>query len=159
MAAFGTLTLLIALVVATYSGVISLIGVYGPPFNAVDIGTFMNKAQTMRTGQASVKRYMPHLLEHVRAGRIQPSSIRPASATAATVRETRTPSDPISASARPAETERHNDASIANRAGTRRPSYPGRRVSHRYGRSQAAASFDSCPGPNAQAHITTVAIA
>ena len=52
-------------------GVISLIGAYGPPSLGVDIGTFMNKAQTMRTGQASVKRYMPHLLEHVRAGRIQ----------------------------------------------------------------------------------------
>jgi threonine dehydrogenase-like Zn-dependent dehydrogenase len=35
----------------------------------------MNKAQTMRTGQASVKRYMPHLLEHVRAGRISPKKI------------------------------------------------------------------------------------
>jgi threonine dehydrogenase-like Zn-dependent dehydrogenase len=56
-------------------GVISLIGVYGPPFTGVDLGTFMNKAQTMRTGQASVKRYMPHLLEHVRAGRIQPSRV------------------------------------------------------------------------------------
>jgi threonine dehydrogenase-like Zn-dependent dehydrogenase len=35
----------------------------------------MNKAQTMRTGQASVKRYMPHLLEHVRAGRIRPHKV------------------------------------------------------------------------------------
>lgn len=56
-------------------GVISVIGGYGPPWAGVDIGTFMNKAQTMRTGQASVKRYMPHLLEHIRAGRIQPSRV------------------------------------------------------------------------------------
>ena len=56
-------------------GTISLIGAYGPPWIAVDLGTYMNKAQTMRTGQASVKRYMPHLLEHVRAGRIQPSRV------------------------------------------------------------------------------------
>jgi threonine dehydrogenase-like Zn-dependent dehydrogenase len=56
-------------------GVISLIGVYGPPMTGVDIGTFMNKAQTMRTGQVSVKRYMPHLVEHIRAGRIQPSRV------------------------------------------------------------------------------------
>ncbi|WNG47370.1 glutathione-dependent formaldehyde dehydrogenase [Archangium minus] len=56
-------------------GTISLMGGYGPPYNGVDIGTFMNKAQTMRTGQASVKRYMPHLLEHVRAGRIKPSKV------------------------------------------------------------------------------------
>lgn len=56
-------------------GVISLIGGYGPPWAGVDIGTFMNKAQTMRTGQASVKRYMPHLLEHVQEGRIKPSRV------------------------------------------------------------------------------------
>jgi threonine dehydrogenase-like Zn-dependent dehydrogenase len=56
-------------------GVISMMGAYGPPWNAVDIGTFMNKAQTIRTGQASVKRYMPHLLEHVRQGRIRPSHV------------------------------------------------------------------------------------
>ncbi len=56
-------------------GVISLIGVYGPPYVAADLGTYMNKAQTMRTGQASVKRYMPHLLEHVRAGRIRPREV------------------------------------------------------------------------------------
>lgn len=56
-------------------GVISLIGAYGPPWVGADLGTFMNKAQTMRTGQASVKRYMPHLLEHVQAGRIVPSKV------------------------------------------------------------------------------------
>ena len=56
-------------------GIISLIGAYGPPMNGVDIGTFMNKAQRMNTGQASVKRYMPHLLEHVRQGRIRPSKV------------------------------------------------------------------------------------
>jgi threonine dehydrogenase-like Zn-dependent dehydrogenase len=57
------------------AGTLSVIGVYGPPMTGVDIGTFMNKAQTMRTGQASVKRYMPRLLEHVRAGRIRPSEV------------------------------------------------------------------------------------
>jgi threonine dehydrogenase-like Zn-dependent dehydrogenase len=56
-------------------GVISVIGAYGPPFTGVDLGTYMNKAQTMRTGQASVKRYMPHLFEHIRAGRIRPSEV------------------------------------------------------------------------------------
>jgi len=57
------------------AGTISVIGVYGPPWTGVDIGTYMNKSQTMRTGQASVKRYMPHLLEHVQAGRVQPSRV------------------------------------------------------------------------------------
>jgi threonine dehydrogenase-like Zn-dependent dehydrogenase len=56
-------------------GVISMVGGYGPPWNAVDIGTFMNKAQRMNTGQVSVKRYMPRLLEHIQAGRIQPSKV------------------------------------------------------------------------------------
>jgi threonine dehydrogenase-like Zn-dependent dehydrogenase len=56
-------------------GTISLIGAYGPPYTGVDIGTFMNKAQTMRTGQCNVKRYMPRLVEHVQAGRIRPSEI------------------------------------------------------------------------------------
>jgi threonine dehydrogenase-like Zn-dependent dehydrogenase len=56
-------------------GIISVIGVYGPPMTGVDIGTFMNKAQRMNTGQASVKRYMPRLLEHVRAGRLKPSRV------------------------------------------------------------------------------------
>jgi threonine dehydrogenase-like Zn-dependent dehydrogenase len=56
-------------------GTISLIGAYGPPVLGADIGTFMNKCQTIRTGQASVKRYMPHLLEHVRAGRIKPQRV------------------------------------------------------------------------------------
>ncbi|HZH04175.1 MAG TPA: zinc-dependent alcohol dehydrogenase [Myxococcaceae bacterium] len=56
-------------------GTISVIGAYGPPYVAADLGTFMNKAQTMRTGQTSVKRYMPRLLEHVQAGRIRPSEL------------------------------------------------------------------------------------
>jgi threonine dehydrogenase-like Zn-dependent dehydrogenase len=56
-------------------GIISMIGAYAPPYNAVDIGTFMNKAQRINTGQASVKRYMPRLLEHVQAGRIRPSQV------------------------------------------------------------------------------------
>jgi threonine dehydrogenase-like Zn-dependent dehydrogenase len=56
-------------------GIISMVGVYGPPMIGADLGTFMNKAQRMNTGQASVKRYMPHLLQHVREGRIQPSRV------------------------------------------------------------------------------------
>jgi threonine dehydrogenase-like Zn-dependent dehydrogenase len=51
-------------------GTVSVVGVYGPPYNLVDFGTAMNKCQTIRTGQCSVKRYMPQLVEHVRAGRI-----------------------------------------------------------------------------------------
>jgi threonine dehydrogenase-like Zn-dependent dehydrogenase len=56
-------------------GVVSVIGVYGPPWNLVDIGTMMNKNQTLRAAQCNVKRYMPHLLEHIRAGRVDAKGI------------------------------------------------------------------------------------
>lgn len=56
-------------------GNVVLIGVYGPPFNAVDIGSAMNKGITLRMNQANCKRYMPHLLEHIQAGRIDAEGI------------------------------------------------------------------------------------
>lgn len=56
-------------------GNVSIIGVYGPPYNAIDIGSAMNKGLTLRMNQANVKRYMPHLLEHIRAGRIDAEGI------------------------------------------------------------------------------------
>jgi threonine dehydrogenase-like Zn-dependent dehydrogenase len=56
-------------------GVISVLGVYGPPWNLVDFGTAMNKCQTIRTAQCSVKRYMPHLLDHIRNGRIDAGAV------------------------------------------------------------------------------------
>jgi threonine dehydrogenase-like Zn-dependent dehydrogenase len=51
-------------------GTVSIVGVYGPPANPVPIGVAMNKGLTLRMGQANVKRYMGHLLDHVRAGRL-----------------------------------------------------------------------------------------
>ena len=51
-------------------GTVSLIGVYGPPWNLVPIGTAMNKGLVMRMGQCNVKRYLPRLLEHIRVGAI-----------------------------------------------------------------------------------------
>lgn len=57
------------------AGNVSIVGVYGPPYNAVDIGTAMNKGLTLRMNQANCKRYMPHLLEHIREGRIDAKGI------------------------------------------------------------------------------------
>jgi threonine dehydrogenase-like Zn-dependent dehydrogenase len=57
------------------AGNVVIIGVYGPPFNAVDIGSAMNKGLTLRMNQANCKRYMPHLLEHIREGRIDAKGI------------------------------------------------------------------------------------
>jgi threonine dehydrogenase-like Zn-dependent dehydrogenase len=56
-------------------GHVVLIGVYGPPYNLVNVGTAMNKGLTLRMGQCNVKRYMPHLLDHIRAGRIDAKGI------------------------------------------------------------------------------------
>lgn len=56
-------------------GTVSVVGVYGPPFAPVDFGTAMNKQLTIRMGQTSVKRYIPHLVEHIRAGVFDSESI------------------------------------------------------------------------------------
>jgi threonine dehydrogenase-like Zn-dependent dehydrogenase len=56
-------------------GTVVLIGVYGPPWNAVDIGEAMNKGLTMRMGQCDVKRYMPQLLDHIQAGRLNAKAL------------------------------------------------------------------------------------
>jgi threonine dehydrogenase-like Zn-dependent dehydrogenase len=56
-------------------GRVVLIGVYGPPWNWVPMGTAMNKNLTLRMGQTSVKRYMPRLLEHIRDGRVEPREL------------------------------------------------------------------------------------
>lgn len=56
-------------------GNVSIVGVYGPPFNLVPMGTAMNKGLTLRLAQCNVRRYMPHLLEHVRAGRIDTKGV------------------------------------------------------------------------------------
>jgi threonine dehydrogenase-like Zn-dependent dehydrogenase len=56
-------------------GVVSIVGVYGPTFNAVPIGNALNKGLTLRMNQASVKRHLPRLIEHIQAGRLKPSEI------------------------------------------------------------------------------------
>lgn len=60
---------------ARRGGNVVLVGVYGPPFNLVNIGAAMNKGLTLRMAQCNVKRYMPALLEHIRAGRIDAKAI------------------------------------------------------------------------------------
>ncbi len=56
-------------------GRVSIVGVYGPTFNAIPIGNAVNKGLTLRMNQASVKRHLPRLIEHIQAGRIKPSEI------------------------------------------------------------------------------------
>ncbi|SNS92705.1 Threonine dehydrogenase [Noviherbaspirillum humi] len=56
-------------------GTVSIVGVYGPPYNLVPIGNALNKGITMRMNQASVKRHLPRLFEHIRAGNLEPRKI------------------------------------------------------------------------------------
>jgi threonine dehydrogenase-like Zn-dependent dehydrogenase len=60
---------------ARKGGNISIVGVYGPTFNAVPIGNALNKGLTMRMNQASVKRHLPHLIEHIREGNLDPKQL------------------------------------------------------------------------------------
>jgi len=60
---------------ARKGGNVSIVGVYGPTFNAVPIGNALNKGLTLRMNQANAKRHLPHLIEHVRAGRLKPREI------------------------------------------------------------------------------------
>jgi threonine dehydrogenase-like Zn-dependent dehydrogenase len=56
-------------------GHVVVIGVYGPPWNLIPMGELMNKGLTLRSAQCNVKRYLPRLLEHIRAGRIDAKAI------------------------------------------------------------------------------------
>ena len=56
-------------------GVVSIVGVYGPTGSMVPIGNVVNKGITIRANQASVKRLLPRLIDHVQAGRIDPKAI------------------------------------------------------------------------------------
>jgi S-(hydroxymethyl)glutathione dehydrogenase/alcohol dehydrogenase len=56
-------------------GIVSIVGVYGPTGNMVPIGNVVNKGLTIRANQASVKRLLPRLIEHVRVGHINPKAM------------------------------------------------------------------------------------
>ncbi|ALW84348.1 glutathione-dependent formaldehyde dehydrogenase [Hymenobacter sedentarius] len=56
-------------------GVISIVGVYGPTDNLVPIGNVLNKGLTIRANQASVKRHLPRLIDHVMNGILKPSEL------------------------------------------------------------------------------------
>jgi S-(hydroxymethyl)glutathione dehydrogenase/alcohol dehydrogenase len=56
-------------------GIVSIVGVYGPTGNIIPIGNVVNKGITIRANQASVKRLLPRLIEHIEAGRIDPKAM------------------------------------------------------------------------------------
>jgi threonine dehydrogenase-like Zn-dependent dehydrogenase len=57
------------------AGTVVIIGAYGPPMTLAPLGSIFNKGLTIHANQAAVKRQLPRLYEHVRAGRIKPSEI------------------------------------------------------------------------------------
>jgi threonine dehydrogenase-like Zn-dependent dehydrogenase len=56
-------------------GTLSIIGVYPPTDNMFPIGQAMNKNLTIRMGNCNHRRYYDVLIEHVRAGRLDPVKI------------------------------------------------------------------------------------
>lgn len=56
-------------------GIVSVVGVYGPTGNLIPIGNVVNKGLTLRANQASVKRLLPRLIDHVMEGRLNPKEI------------------------------------------------------------------------------------
>src|SRR4028119_819575 len=56
-------------------GIVSIVGVYGPIGTLVPIGNIVNKGLTVRANQASVKRLLPRLIEHVQNGIIDPKAL------------------------------------------------------------------------------------
>lgn len=56
-------------------GIVSIVGVYGPTGNLVPMGNVVNKGLTIRANQASVKRLLPRLIEHVQNGVLNPKEM------------------------------------------------------------------------------------
>jgi threonine dehydrogenase-like Zn-dependent dehydrogenase len=56
-------------------GILSIVGVYGPIDALVPIGNVVNKGLTIRANQASVKRLLPKLIDHVMSGRLSPKGL------------------------------------------------------------------------------------
>jgi threonine dehydrogenase-like Zn-dependent dehydrogenase len=56
-------------------GIVAVIGAYGGFVDKFPIGTVMNRSLTIRSGQCHVQRYMQPLLDHIEAGRLDPTFI------------------------------------------------------------------------------------
>ena len=56
-------------------GVVSVIGAYGGMVDKFPMGSVMNRSLTIRSGQCHVHKYMKPLLDHIEAGRLDPTFI------------------------------------------------------------------------------------
>jgi alcohol dehydrogenase len=52
-------------------GTVTVVGVYGMPYDAFPLGQIFDKGITMRFGQAPVQKYIDHLIEIVERGQIK----------------------------------------------------------------------------------------
>jgi threonine dehydrogenase-like Zn-dependent dehydrogenase len=64
-----------AILACKNGGIVSIMGVYGGFVDMFPLGQLMNRSLTIRTGQCHVHRYMRPLLEHIQAGRLDPTFI------------------------------------------------------------------------------------
>jgi threonine dehydrogenase-like Zn-dependent dehydrogenase len=64
-----------AILACKNGGTVSVMGVYGGFIDSFPMGAVMNRALKIRSGQCHVHRYMPLLLDHIVAGRIDPSFV------------------------------------------------------------------------------------
>ncbi len=64
-----------AIMACRKGGTVSIPGVYGGLLDKIPMGSAMNKALKLRSGQTHVHRYLPALMERIRNGEIDPSFI------------------------------------------------------------------------------------
>jgi threonine dehydrogenase-like Zn-dependent dehydrogenase len=64
-----------AIMACRNGGTVSVVGVYGGFIDKFPMGTVMNRALTIKTGQCHVQRYMKPLLERIQKGEIDPTFI------------------------------------------------------------------------------------
>jgi threonine dehydrogenase-like Zn-dependent dehydrogenase len=64
-----------ALMSVRNGGTVSVVGVYGGFMDKMPLGAVMNRALTIKSGQAPVQRYMRPLLERIQKGEIKPEAI------------------------------------------------------------------------------------
>jgi threonine dehydrogenase-like Zn-dependent dehydrogenase len=64
-----------ALMACRNGGTVSIIGVYGGFVDKFPVGTIMNRALTIKSGQCHVHRYMRPLLERIQHGEIDPTMV------------------------------------------------------------------------------------
>src|SRR4030095_7949384 len=64
-----------AIMACRKGGTVSVPGVYGGFDDKIPLGSLMNKALTIKTGQTHVQHYMKPLLERIENGEIDPSFV------------------------------------------------------------------------------------